>query len=231
MREPESIGVIPDGNRRYARKYGITYAEAYKRGIETAKRALDFVVEETKTRYVQFYTLSLENLKKRGETELKILFKLFERELKNLLTNNPWDARIVFGGRLHLLPRSLRKLMDEVVRKTENNDGINVGLLVAYTGMAEVVDVIKGIARLVKEGLVSPDEIDEELIQKHLYIQFPFPDFILRTSGEKRLSGFLPIQSVYSELIFYPKFWPEMTYSDFQKVYEEYSSRERRFGK
>ncbi len=231
MNDPISIGVIPDGNRRYARKVGIPYAEAYKKGLETAKRALDFVVNETKTKYVQFYTLSLENLKKRSKEELSVLFKLMKKELENILVNNPWNARICFGGRIHLLPREIQELIRKVEKKTESNNGVNVGLLIAYTGLAEVVDAIKKAVSLVQEGILRPDEINEDALRTLVYIPFPFPDFILRTSGEKRLSGFLPIQSVYSELIFYPKLWPEMTEEDFRKVYEEFASRERRFGK
>lgn len=227
MRDPRVIGIIPDGNRRYARRYGCTYAEAYMRGVETAKKALTYLTEKTSVQYAYFYTLSLENIKKRSKQEICVLFKLLERELQKILANNPWDARISFAGRLSALPGSVRKLMGKVEKETENNGGVHVILNVAYTGLAEIVDLAR---RIVKEG-VSPEELDEESIWRYTYVNTPPADLILRTSGERRLSGFLPIHGLYAELIFYPKLWPEMEYPDFDAVFEEYRARERRFGR
>ncbi len=220
MREPESIGIIPDGNRRYAKKYGISLIEAYKKGVQTAEKALDFVKKETNVKYVYFYTLSLENLKKRSKYELDILFKLLKKKIAQWLKRDP-GAEVRFAGELEYLPKNLVEMMRELEKKTEGNYP-KVGLLVGYSGIYEVVRA----ARLSS----NPDSYED--LRKYLYLpDFPDLDMILRTSGEQRLSGFLPLQSAYAELIFYPKLWPEMEWEDFRAVLEEFSRRERRFGK
>ncbi len=227
MRDPSVIGIIPDGNRRYARKYGIPYPKAYRKGVETAKRALTYITENTDVKYAYFYTLSLENLKNRSKRELSVLFRLLEKELQNVLENNPWDARISFAGRPTVLPRRIQELLERVRKHTENNGGVHVILNIAYTGLSEIVDLAR---RIVREG-IPPEEINEESIWRYTYVHTPPADFILRTSGEKRLSGFLPLHGLYAELIFYPKLWPEMDFPDFDAVFEEYRARDRRFGR
>lgn len=232
MDDPETIGVIPDGNRRYARKLGIPLQEGYLRGIRKAEELMDYVVENTKTKHVYFYTLSLENLKKRSQAELSFLFRAFEKEARKVLIDNRWNARVRFIGRIHELPENIRSLVREVEKKTENNNGPAIVLAMAYTGMAEIVDMVRSVAEKVKAGILRPEDITENTIVQNLYApEIPFPDVIVRTSGEMRTSGFLPIQSVYSELIFYPKLWPEIEREDLEKIYEEFRSRERRFGK
>ena len=232
MKDPETVGVIPDGNRRYARKVGISLEQGYLRGIRKAEEFMDYVVEKTKTRNVYFYTLSLENLRKRSKTELSFLFRAFEREARQILTDNRWNARVRFMGRVSELPENIQIMIRDVEKNTGNNNGPTIVLAMAYTGLAEVVDMVKNVARKVKDGVISIDDIDENTVFSNLYIpDVPFPDMIFRTSGEMRTSGFLPIQSVYSELIFYPKLWPELEDEDFDMIYEEFRSRERRFGK
>jgi tritrans,polycis-undecaprenyl-diphosphate synthase [geranylgeranyl-diphosphate specific] len=232
VRDPETIGVIPDGNRRYARKLGISLREGYLRGVQAAERLFRYVSENTKTRNIYFYTLSMENVLKRSKQELSFLFKIFEKEAEKILTENEFNARIRFIGRRSVLPDRIQRLMQRVEGKTEENEGIQIILAVGYTGMAEVVDMVKNIAKKVQEGIISVEDIDENVVYQNLYApDVPPPDFILRTSGEMRTSGFLPIQGVYAELIFYPKLWPEITEKDFEIIYDEYKQRERRFGR
>ncbi len=232
MGDPEAIGVIPDGNRRYARKMGISLQEGYLRGVRKAEELMDYLVERTKTRVVYFYTLSLENLKRRPREELRFLYHVFKKKARDVLLNNRWNARIKFIGRRSALPDELRKMQEEVERKTENNNGPTIVLAMGYTGLAEVADMVRSVARDVKSGSVRIEDIDENTVLSHLYTAgLPLPDAIIRTSGEMRTSGFLPIQSVYAELIFYPKYWPELTEEDFERIYEDFRSRERRFGR
>jgi tritrans,polycis-undecaprenyl-diphosphate synthase [geranylgeranyl-diphosphate specific] len=232
VRDPETIGVIPDGNRRYARKMGLSLREDYLRGVQAAERLFRYVSENTRTKNVYFYTLSLENLLRRSKQELSFLFRIFEKEAEKILTENEFDARIRFIGRRSALPSRIQALMERVEEKTAENDGIQIVLAVGYTGTAEVVDMVKSIAKKVQDGELSVEEINEGTVYKNLYApDVPPPDFILRTSGEMRTSGFLPIQGVYAELIFYPKLWPEMTETDIDLIYDEYRHRERRFGK
>ncbi|NPA76709.1 MAG: di-trans,poly-cis-decaprenylcistransferase [Candidatus Diapherotrites archaeon] len=232
MREAKTIGVIPDGNRRYARKHGLSLQEGYMRGVDTIERFVKYVRDKTETKHVYIYTLSLENVLKRSKQELSFLFKIFRKQAEKLLRENPYEGRVRFIGRRNVLPKDLQKLMEKIERKTENSGDFEVILAVGYTGMAEIVDTVKSIAKKVAAGEMQPDDIDEETIYANLYApDVPPPDFILRTSGEQRTSGFLPIQSVYSELIFYPKLWPELTEDDFEAIYAEYRQRVRRFGK
>ncbi len=216
--EPLCVGIIPDGNRRYAKKVGISLAEAYSKGVEKAKLAIRFLKEETNIKYVYFYTLSLENLKNRSKAELNLLFGLLRRELRKVVERGE-DVAIRFGGRLDLLPRDIQSLMGKVEEVTEGNEPV-VGLLVGYSPTEEVVRAAK---------MFKGNNYEE--FRRGFYLpEFPDPDLILRTSGEMRLSGFIPLQASYAELIFYPKLWPEMEIDDFRKVLEEYSRRERRFG-
>ncbi len=232
MDDPETIGVIPDGNRRYARKVGIPLEQGYLRGVRKAEELMDYIVERTRTENVYFYTLSLENLRKRSKAELSLLFKIFEKEARRILINNRWNARVRFMGRIRELPSNIQRMIRDVEKNTESNNGPTIALAMAYTGIAEVVDMVKRVARDVAEGTLSVDDIDEQTVFSNLYApDVPFPDLIIRTSGEMRTSGFLPIQSVYSELIFYPKLWPELERKDFDIIYEDFKSRERRFGK
>ena len=231
MGDPNTIGVIPDGNRRYARKAGIPHHEGYIRGIKKAERFMDYVVEHTETRNVYFYTLSLENLNKRSKSELSFLFKVFEKEAVRTLVDNRWNAEIQFIGRICELPKNIQKAIDELEKKTDGNGGPTIVLAMAYTGMAEIVDMVKKIAGNVKSGAINIEDIVEKKVYDNLYApEVPPPDAIIRTSGECRLSGFLPIQSVYSELLFYPKLWPELEREDLDRIYGELRSRERRFG-
>lgn len=220
MGDPKAVGIIPDGNRRYAKKHNISFFEAYKKGVEKAELALRFLKEETKVKYVYFYTLSLENLKRRSKTEISLLFKLLKRKLLEFLEKKP-EAEFRFGGELDLLPRELVELMKRVERESEGN-WPKVGLLVGYSGIQEVLRA----ARLAK------DPSSYEDLRRFFYLpDFPDVDLVVRTSGEERLSGFLPLQSAYAEFVFYPKLWPEMEVEDFRAVLEEFSRRERRFGR
>ena len=220
MKEPKTIGIIPDGNRRYAKKNNISLIEAYKRGVKKAEEALEFLKRETNVKFAYFYTLSLENLKRRSRAELEILFRILEGEINRWLKSDP-GVEVRFGGELNLLPKHLRECMKKLEEKTRGNDP-KIGLLVGYSGIQEVVRA----ARLAKD----PESYED--LRRYLYLpDFPDADLILRTSGEMRLSGFLPLQSAYAEFIFYPKLWPEMDRSDFIAVLEEYAGRDRRFGR
>ena len=232
MREAKAIGVIPDGNRRFARKHGLSLQEGYLQGVDTLERFVRYVQQKTETKYMYIYTLSLENVLKRSKHELSFLFRLFQKQAERILTENRYNARIRFIGRRSVLPKNIQELMQRVEKRTEKERDFEMILAVGYTGLAEIVDATKNIVRKVTNGELKPEDIDENTVYANLYApDVPPPDFILRTSGEQRTSGFLPVQAVYSELIFYPKLWPELTEEDFSAIYAEYRRRERRFGK
>ena len=224
------IAIIPDGNRRWAKKHGKSLLEAYDIGIrkflDVAKWAKEAGVET-----LTAWAFSTENFK-RDKEELDILFMLFERFLKEGIKRMEKEKRkefkevkVNFLGRLHLLPPNVSSLMEKVMDITKDNKPYTVNFMVAYGGRAEIVDAVN---KAINEG----KKVDEETFSNYLYTAGQEdPDIIIRTGGEKRLSGFLPWQSVYTELFFIDKYWPDFSKEDFMKVMEEFKSRKRRFGR
>ncbi len=227
MRELQSIAFIPDGNRRYARKMGIPYSEAYKIGFERAKDALlgwSQKYAELGVREVTFWALSTENLK-RDPSELELLFSYLREYLKKALDSEEFEkynVKVNFVGRLHLLPRDIQELMDKVMERFRNGD-YTINIALAYGGRAELLDAFKALAE-------SGKEFNEENLREFLYVK-TYPDLIIRTSGTIRTSGFLPWQAAYSEWYFSEKLWPEFDETEFERAIEDYFSRERRFGR
>jgi len=229
-RIPRHIGVIPDGNRRYAKKYGLTYLEAYQHGVEKAQDFAEWC-RELGIKYLTYYSLSLENLKNRSSSELDILFKLMEQYLKKMLYDERIHrerVRIRVAGRIEKLPSNIQQLIKELEKATASYDRYHIILLIAYSGRLEIIDAVRKILT----NMSGSCNVNEEVFRRYLYIpEIPDPDLILRTSGEMRISNFLLWQSAYSELIFIKKYWPEITKEDLIRAIEEYQHRERRFGR
>jgi len=227
-----SIAFIPDGNRRYARKQGISYAEAYALGTQRAWDVIGWLKQYPKIKAGTFYTLSLENLS-RSRFELHALMKLFERELDKVKSKSVFEEqgiRLKFLGRLDLLSKKVREKIEVAERYTENFGGKQINLAIGYNGQAEIVDAAKAFAEKYRKGEASLEELNEESFSKYLY-SAERPDLIVRTSGTQRLSGFLTYQSAYSELYFTQKYWPEFQKEDLQQAVQDFEERERRFGK
>ncbi len=210
---PWSLGIIPDGNRRFARKHGIPLVKAYALGVSKAWEVLEWSLEAGIRKGV-FYALSLENLRNRGPWEKRVLFSLFKRELKKTDRLRELGVNLFFAGRRDLLPRDIRELMAEA--EGDRGGDFDLYVALAYSGIDEVVRAAR--------------RMREDDILKFLDVPFPL-DMVLRTSGEHRLSNFLPLQSAYAELVFLDKLWPEITREDFYGALEEYAKRERRFGR
>lgn len=233
---PAHIGVILDGNRRFAKRLMKTPWLGHKYGLEKTRRVLQWACEAG-IKYITAYTLSLENLSSRPKEELKMILKYLDMEADNVLENkdhaiHKFNVRVRFIGRIHVLPKQLQKKLVMVEKKTAKytNHVLNVAL--AYGGQQEIVDAMKQILLKGIKGAIKPSDIDDAMIKRHLYTNGqPYPDLIFRTGGEKRLSNFLSFQSAYSELIFTDKKWPELTRKDFDAALREFSSRKRRFGK
>lgn len=220
-----SIGIVPDGNRRYAKKYNISYEEAYGRGFEKAKELMRWAFKIPSVKNVTFYALSLENITKRSEFEKKIVFGYFHKfldDLNSLKEVNDGKIRVKFLGKMELIPKNLADKMVEFMKKTENNGEKTLNFLVAYNGIAEIVYAAKKAA--------ENGEINEKTIEKNLYIPHLI-DLVIRTGDVSRLSGFMTWQTTYSELYFLNKLWPEVTEEDFKNAINWYGNIERRFGK
>lgn len=223
---PKHIGIIMDGNGRWAERRNLPRIMGHKEGIKAVRRTVKAAVKYG-IEYLTLYSFSTENWK-RPKEEVEFLFSLMEKNLKkegeNLNKNN---VKVRFMGRKEGLPKNLIEIMDYVENLTKRNTGLNLIFAINYGGRIEIVDCIK---RIIKNGY-KIDDINEDLINKFLYLpDVPEPDLIIRTSGEKRLSNFLIWQSAYSEFYFTPVLWPDFDEKEFLKALIDYQKRKRKFG-
>jgi tritrans,polycis-undecaprenyl-diphosphate synthase [geranylgeranyl-diphosphate specific] len=218
------IGIIVDGNRRYAKKLGKNPWEGHKEGAKRIEDLFNWCLK-LNIKELTLYCFSIENFN-RTNKEVNFLMQLFKREFRKLGK----DKRVIknkikirFIGDRTKLDKELQKIMKEIEEKTKKYNNFIVNFAVAYSGKQEILSAVK---KLVKEK----KEINETNFESCLWLK-ENPDFIIRTSGEKRTSNFLLWQSAYSEWIFLDKMWPEMKKQDLEKAIKEFNKRERRFGK
>jgi len=232
---PQSIGVIMDGNRRFAREIMKRPWEGHEFGVRKAREVLEWACE-LGIKYMTVYALSVENLKSRPKRELRKIFEYFDKEIDAFFSGNHiihgTKTRVKFIGRTRLLPKKLQEKMKRVEEATKKYEKHFLNVAVAYGGQQEIVDACKEISMKVARGLLKPSQINEKLFKESLYADgFRYPDLVIRTGGERRLSNFLLWQSAYAELAFTDKRWPEITKQDFLELIRYYQQRERRFGK
>ncbi len=234
---PKHIAVIPDGNRRYARKYNLSIYEAYKIGSEKTLEFLNWCMEFG-IKVVTFFVISYDNFLKRSKEDVDAVLRLLKeklkkiKEYKNIIEDK---VKIKIIGRTQLLPDDIQKEIKLVEDLTKNNSRYYLNLAVVYGGRQEIIDGIKRLFEDFKKGIIDINNLDESLFMRYLYfgdeIPYPEPDLIIRTSGEYRISNYLLYQAAYSELYFIEKYWPEITKEDFINAIEWYKKRERRFGR
>src|SRR3989338_1476732 len=226
---PEHIGLVLDGNRRFAKRLMLKPWKGHEYGAEKIEKLFEWC-KELNIKELTLYCFSIENFN-RPKDEFDYLMNLFKKEFTKMKDDPRLkDIKINFIGRLNMFPKDVQDSMNVLIEKTKNNKPYMINFAMAYGGRAEVIDATKKIAEAVKEGKLDVDDINEQVFEKNLY-NASEPDLIIRTSGEKRTSGFLIYQAAYSELIFIDKMWPEFEKEDFVKAIKEYSNRERRFGK
>ena len=232
---PEHVGIILDGNRRWGfEKYG-ERLDGHLYGARTGEDFLEWCLD-LGIKTVTLYVFSTENFERPEEERSKIL-KLIEDETRKLVTDKRiHDSRVHVKalGRLELLPGSLREALAEIERVTAGYDEHYLNIAVAYGGRAEIVDAAKRIIDEVKSGTLDEGLVDEDTFRKYLYTSHlpnPYPELIIRTSGEARLSGFLLWQAAYSEFVFLDVYWPEFRKIDLLRAIRTYQRRKRRFGK
>jgi|TARA_B100001750_G_scaffold206176_1_gene183703 tritrans,polycis-undecaprenyl-diphosphate synthase [geranylgeranyl-diphosphate specific] len=192
--------------------------------------------EEFDIKIITLYVLSAENLERKNE-ELEYLFDLIKTRLEKLY-NDPRihknRMRVKAIGRTELLPDSIKDVLKRLDNTTKDYNNHFLNIAIAYGGQNELVDAIKKIGRQIKDGVIDADDISKEVIESNLYTSHlpqSSPDMILRTSGEKRMSGFLLWQSAYSELVFLDIFWPEFRKIDLMRAIRTFQKRKRRVGK
>lgn len=231
---PKHVGIILDGNRRWASsKYG-DRLNGHFYGAKTGEDFLQWCLD-LGIRTVTLYVFSTENFRRPTE-EVTTILRIIEDEARKLITdprvhNNHVHVKAI--GRLELLPDSLRSVLAEVEKVTRSYDEHYLNIAVAYGGRAEIVDAAKRIIDEVKSGYLDEESVDEDMFTKYLYTSHlpnPYPELIIRTSGEERLSGFLIWQAAYSEFIFLDVYWPEFRRIDLLRAVRTYQRRKRRFG-
>ncbi|MCX6815816.1 MAG: polyprenyl diphosphate synthase [Candidatus Aenigmarchaeota archaeon] len=233
---PNHIGLIMDGNRRFARELVKRPWEGHLFGLKKSRDVLQWTCEAG-IKYMTIYTLSLENISTRPKRELQIILKYLGEEADNVLKNknhpiHKFNVKTRFIGRIHVLPDYLQAKLKKVEEATKNYKNHILNIAVAYGGQQEIIDAVKEIMLKGLKGIIKPSDVDEKIMKEHLYTNGqPYPDLIVRSGGEVRLSNFLPFQSVYSELIFTNKKWPELTKKDFDSFLVEFAKRQRKFGK
>lgn len=229
-RIPLHIGLIPDGNRRYAKRKRLSLDQSYEIGVKKVKEFLSWC-REFKIKYVTIYALSLENISSRNKHELKIIYDLMEKYLRDIERDEDIHSnkvKILVAGSKELLPERVIKAIQKAEESTKNYNRYYLILLIGYGGRREIIDAIKKI--LSKK--INPEKINENIFKKYLYLpDAPYPDLIIRTSGEMRISNFLLWQIAYSELYFAKPLWPEFTKKDFINALLDFQRRERRFGR
>lgn len=236
IKVPTSLGIIPDGNRRFAKRLLENPGKGHEWGMKKIEKIMEWC-RELEIKNVTFYTLSLENLDRRPKEELDFLFSLARKELGDIISNpRHWihetRTKMNFFGQLNRLPEDLQEKVKMVREKTKNYKESNLNLAIAYGGRQEILDAVKKIASEVSQGRLSPENINEVVFRHNLSTDgTPDLDLIIRTGGEKRTSNFLTFQSTYSELKFLDTLWPELEKEEFFNAVREFGERDRRFGK
>jgi len=228
MSIPNHLAIIIDGNRRWAKEKGLSSFLGHKKGYDNVEKIGEYCKKKG-VKIMTFYAFSTENWK-RSKTEVSYLMRLLGTALnkKNIDKFNKDKVRVKIIGQKERLPKILQKKVKEIEEATKDNKEFFLNLAISYGGRLEIVQAIKEIIK----KKIPLNKIDEELVNKHLWTEgMPYPDLIIRTSEEQRLSNFLTWQSAYSELYFIKKHWPDFTKKDIDKAFKDYSKRHRRFGK
>lgn len=228
---PRHIAIIMDGNGRWAKEQGKDRLYGHLHGVESVRNIVE-AAAELEIEYLTLYAFSTENWE-RPKNEviglMELLVSTIKKETERLQKNN---IRLHIIGDINMLPDNARREVAEAVEATSKNTGLNLVMALSYSGRWEILNAVKNIAQLVKEGRIEVNDIDSEIWRQHLCTAaFPDPELMIRTSGEYRISNFLLYQLAYAELYFTPVRWPEFRKEHLYEAILDYQRRERRFGK
>ena len=226
---PTHIGMIVDGNGRWAQQRGLSRSVGHREGFTRLKNICIYA-QEIGVKYLSLYVFSTENFK-RAKPEVDFLMNLFvsmfHTEFQEIMDRG---AKIVFSGRREPLPKEVLEAMDEMAEKSKNNTGTVLNFCINYGGQTEILDMTKKIAQEVLEGKLTIDDITLDTLHDYLYQDLPPLDFVIQTSGELRLSNFMLYQASYAEFYFPKIYFPDFTEHDFDVAIVEFNKRNRRFG-
>jgi undecaprenyl diphosphate synthase len=222
MNELNHIAFIMDGNGRWGLKKKGSRNYGHLEGVKTVQKMVEASII-FKVPVITFYVFSSENWK-RPKSEINYLFNLikiyFKKEIKNLIKNK---IKINISGRMSNLPSEIKKTLSSAVKKTQKNKKIIINLAINYGSKSEIIDSIKKLN-------FNTKKITEDNINKNLYLNLPFPDILIRTGGQKRLSNFMLWQLAYTEIFFLDKLWPDFSKNDLNKIIKKYHNIKRNFG-
>lgn len=230
-RVPSHVAIIMDGNGRWAKAHGFDRSVGHENGVTTVRQITE-IANEVGVKYLTLYTFSTENWN-RPQAEVDILMNLvvsaIERETPDLIKNN---VRLTAIGDLGRMPTFARERLERCFQDTSHCSGMVLCLALSYSSRWELVEACRSISAEVLKGQLSPDAIDDSVVQSHLATAtMPDPDLLIRTGGDLRISNYLLWQIAYSELYFTDKYWPEFTKQDFVDAIIDFQQRERRYGK
>ena len=226
---PKHVGIIMDGNGRWAKKRGLIRSLGHKAGADNLDGLMRHIYE-TGVEYISLYAFSTENFK-RDKEEVDYLMNLFV----NLFTSKrkkfvEKKIKVIVSGRRDNLREDLQKAIHDTEEATKDFEGKVVNFCLNYGGRPEIIDMVKKVSQMVKDGKINIDDIDEELVNENMYQDLPPLDFVIRTSGEMRISNFMLWQSSYAEFYFPETYFPDFDGKEFDKALEEFARRNRRFG-
>ncbi len=228
---PEHIAIIMDGNGRWAKQKGKLRIFGHENGAKAVKKVVE-ACTEIGVKNLTLYAFSTENWnrpKLEVQTLMKLLILSLKKEIKTLHDN---DIKLNAIGNLKALPTMVYRELMDVIEITKNNGNRTLTLALSYGSREELINAVKQISIKVKNNIISPEKIDESVINEHLYTRnLPEVDLLIRTGGEQRISNFLLWQIAYTELYFTNVFWPDFTKQHLQEAIVDYQKRERRFGK
>lgn len=230
-RLPKHIAIIMDGNGRWAKQRGKLRVFGHERGADAVRKIVEGCAE-LGVENLTLYAFSTENWKRpklEVETLMKLLITSLRKELKTLNDNN---IRLCTIGKMERLPQTVARKLKEVIEKTKDNRRMTLTLALSYGSREELKNAVQAISFKVKNNIISAEDIDESVINEHLYTQnLPDVDLLIRTSGELRVSNFLLWQIAYAELYFTETLWPDFNKEKLYEAILNYQNRERRFGK
>ncbi|QSH39124.1 di-trans,poly-cis-decaprenylcistransferase [Candidatus Kaiserbacteria bacterium] len=224
QKTPQCVGVIMDGNRRWAKEQGLPSLEGHKKGLGNFD-TIAHAAHELGIKHFAVYMLSTENWN-RAEAEVSYLMELFQTAINDAFARlKDEGARLHFIGDMTRFPNDIQKNLEKLEDETKENDDFHVWICASYGGRLEIIEAVKKL-------IENEDEVTEDTLKSHMWsVGMPDPDIIIRTGGEKRLSNFLLWQGAYAELFFTDTYWPAFTKQELQDILEQYAQRDRRYGK
>jgi undecaprenyl diphosphate synthase len=228
---PGHLAIIMDGNGRWAKERGKMRVFGHESGVRAVRNTVESAAK-IGIKYLTLYAFSTENWKRpklEVDTLMRLLVSSLKKELKTLHEN---DIRLNAIGRINTLPKKAKMELEDVIEQTRNNASMTLTLALSYGSREELTSAFQALASKVKNNIISPANIDETIINNHLYTHdLPDVDLLIRTSGEYRISNFLLWQIAYAELYFSEVFWPDFSEQHLIDAIKDYQNRERRFGK